>query len=74
MRIKIFAIIFLIAKISYSQSISSISPNTAQSGGVTSSINIVGQGTYWNSGAGIYYVRLIRNIDTIYHNSINYHR
>lgn len=61
----------LIVKIGASQSILSVTPNTAQSGGTSTTISVTANNTFWNSGAGIYYIRLTSATDTIYGNITN---
>lgn len=64
-------LLLLFVKIGASQSILSVTPNTAQSGGTSTTISVTANNTFWNSGAGIYYIRLTSATDTVYGNVTN---
>lgn len=57
--------------IGLSQSILSASPNKAPSGGTSATISVTSNNTFWNTGAEIYYVRLINATETVYDSITN---
>jgi hypothetical protein len=71
MKIKLFVLLTMSVNIVLAQSILSVSPNTAQSGGTSTTISVTSNNTFWNTGAGIYYVRLVNATDTVYGNITN---
>lgn len=71
MKIKLFLLLTVSVNIGFSQSILSVSPNTATSGGTSTTISVTSNNTFWNTGAGIYFVRLVNATDTVYSNFTN---
>ncbi|MEO0403956.1 MAG: T9SS type A sorting domain-containing protein [Bacteroidota bacterium] len=63
----IFLTLFGASLTSFAQSITSIEPNVFQAGELTGIVDILGEGNSWGEGAGVYYARLVNDVDTIYH-------